>query len=434
MKHLFATAFVFLLCSVVVIAQPAEQLVKVRITPDSPSWTYGIGASVTFKIEILRNSIHVPNSSVTIEYGPEMMDPVMRENRLLKEGVSSLVIPGMKVPGFLRVTVTAYIDGKSYEGLCTVGFDPDKIKVTAVEPTNFDSFWKNAIEENRRLPLDIRMDHQPLQSTEKVDVYHVSFQNYRSGWRIYGWLCLPKGEGKYPALLHLPGAGVWKLGADVENASKGVITLTIGIHGIPLTAPMECYESLRTGSLANYSWYGLDSRDNYFYKRVYLASLRAVDCLTSLPQYDGKWVAVEGNSQGGALSLVVAGMDTRIRACVAHHPALSDLTGYLYGRAGGWPHIFKGADPKSERTRILTETLGYYDVVHFARRISATTLFVGGYNDKTCPPTSFWAAYNSITSSKSFALVPETGHWIYPEQREELNQFLMNVLFFNSHR
>lgn len=126
MKNLFATTFVFLFYSLVCIAQPAEQLVKVRITPDSRSWTYTIGETVKCKIEILKNSTLLPNTSVTIEYGPEMMTPIKRETRLLKEGSSTLVIPGLKTPGFLRMTVIANVNGKNYEGLCTVGFADDK--------------------------------------------------------------------------------------------------------------------------------------------------------------------------------------------------------------------------------------------------------------------------------------------------------------------
>lgn len=36
-------------------------------------------------------------------------------------------------------------------------------------------------------------------------------------------------------------------------------------------------------------------------------------------------VIAQGGSQGGALALITAGLDERVTACVANHPALSDM-------------------------------------------------------------------------------------------------------------
>jgi hypothetical protein len=44
-----------------------------------------------------------------------------------------------------------------------------------------------------------------------------------------------------------------------------------------------------------------------------------------------------------------------------------------------------------------------------------------GFNDETCPPTSMYAAYNVISAPKELFIVPETGHWTYPEQRDKFN-------------
>ncbi len=54
-----------------------------------------------------------------------------------------------------------------------------------------------------------------------------------------------------------------------------------------------------------------------------------------------KNVIAQGGSQGGALALIAAGLDERVTACVANHPALSDMAGYKAGRAGGYPHFLE---------------------------------------------------------------------------------------------
>ena len=96
-------------------------------------------------------------------------------------------------------------------------------------------------------------------------------------------------------------------------------------------------------------------------KRVYLACVRSIDLLTSLPEWDGKNVIVQGGSQGGALALVTAGLDQRVTACVANHPALSDMAGYKAGRAGGYPHFFRNTVDMDTPEKI--RTMAYYDEV-----------------------------------------------------------------------
>jgi len=55
-------------------------------------------------------------------------------------------------------------------------------------------------------------------------------------------------------------------------------------------------------------------------------------------------------------------------------------------------------------------------------------MYSWGFNDDVCPPTSMYAAYNVIAANKSLYLVPETGHWTYPEQTEKLNNWLVEKL------
>lgn len=114
------------------------------------------------------------------------------------------------------------------------------------------------------------------------------------------------------------------------------------------------------GAENGYLTYGLDNRDNYYMRRVYLACIRCIDFLTALPEWDGKNVIVQGASQGGALALVTAALDKRVTLCAASHPALSDMAAYRAGRADGYPHFskIKGMDtPEKERPWPITMSL-----------------------------------------------------------------------------
>jgi cephalosporin-C deacetylase len=112
----------------------------------------------------------------------------------------------------------------------------------------------------------------------------------------------------------------------------------------------------------------------------------------------------------------------------AYYPALSDLTGFLIGRAGGWPHLFNKDNVNSESAKEKIKTAGYYDVVNFARLLKVPGMYSWGYNDETCPPTSMHAAYNVITAPKSLFLAENTGHWMYPEQRANMESWLRTQL------
>jgi cephalosporin-C deacetylase len=409
------------------LAQPVERLVKVIVAPDHTNWTYKPGEKVKFTISILKSGNPVQNASVRYEIGPEKMPATTKETKTLSTGTLTLDGGTLKSPGFLRCIAIATVDGEEYRGLGTAGFDPDKIQPTVANPSEFDQYWTKAKQELAKVPLDARLTLIPERCTETVNVYHVNLQNHQNS-RLYGILAMPKKEGKYPALLHVPGAGVRPYYGDIANAERGIITLQIGIHGVPVTMPQEVYDNLRFGGLNGYQNYNLDDPDRFYYKRVYLGCVRANDFLTGLPQFDGTNLAVTGGSQGGALSIVTAALDSRVKWLGAFYPALSDVTGYLHGRAGGWPHYFTGGGLEFNNTPKKIETAGYYDVVNFARRVKVPGHYSWGFNDETCPPTSMYAAYNMISAPKDLFLALDTGHWTYPEQRENMNDWLLKHL------
>jgi cephalosporin-C deacetylase len=409
--------------SINALSQAGTSLIKVIISPDHKDWTYKLNEEAKFSVQVLKYGNLVENVTIDYETGPEALPDVKKEGVLLKNGKTEFS-GTMKVPGFYRVRAWAVVDGKRYEGLATAGFEPEKIQPTVKDPVDFDSFWSNAIAEARKINLDPRITLMPERCTSTVNVYQVSFQNEIYGSRIYGMLAVPKAPGKYPAILKVPGAGIRPYAGDARTAALGVIVLEIGIHGIPVNLDIQVYSDLASGALYSYNSIRMNNRDAFYYKRVYLGCVKAIDFIFTLPEFNGTDIAVTGGSQGGALTIVTAGLDKRIKKMAALYPALCDNTGYLNKRAGGWPHYFKNAEPKPGEV----ETLGYYDVVNFARRVTAPGFYTWGYNDLTCPPTSMYSAYNVITAPKELQIFQETGHWTFPEQNEIVNNWLIKQL------
>ncbi|HEX2968254.1 MAG TPA: acetylxylan esterase, partial [Bacteroidales bacterium] len=241
---LFLTLFAFNL-----ISQSNTGLVKVIIAPDHKDWIYKTGEQAKFSVQVLKYGNLLDNVTIDYETGPEMLPDTKKEGVVLKNGRTEFT-GTMKTPGFYRVRVWAVVDGRRYEGLATAGFEPEKIQPTVKEPDDFDEFWNNAIAEARKISLDPKITLLPERCTSEANVYHVNFQNDAIGSRIYGILCVPKKTGKYPAILRVPGAGIRPYSGDSKTAGQGIITLEIGIHGIPVTLDQQVYNDLNGGALS----------------------------------------------------------------------------------------------------------------------------------------------------------------------------------------
>lgn len=396
------------------------QLIQVLVTPNKADWTYGANEEISFTVSVIKNQ--VPGKDIVVNYtiGWEKMKPLQAGQMTLKKPAETIGKPiKVKEAGFIRCEVKYTYDGQEYRGIATAGITPQLIQPTQANPSDFMAFWNKEINALNKIPLDSKLTLLQNKSTSTVDVYHVNFQNINNS-RVYGILARPKKEGKYPAILQVPGAGIRPYEGMIQQAEQGFVTLQIGIHGIPVTNEAELYQSLSSGALRNYPFFNLDNRDEYYYKRVYLGCIRAVDFLSSLPDVNKDNLVVWGGSQGGALAIVTAGLDKRIKHLVAIYPALSDLTGYLHNRAGGWPHMFNQQNSDYMVTDIKIKNSAYYDVVNFARQISVPGFYTWGYNDETCPPTSYYSAYNLINAPKDLYLVPETGHWTFLEQQTKI--------------
>ena len=399
----------------------------VTVTPDHKDWNYKVGEQAVFTVNVLKSGTLVDNASISYEMGPEMY-PTEKKQMTLKDGTAKIK-GGMKNPGFYRLTVTAHINGKEYRGMCTAAFSPEKIQPTAQCPADFDEFWKTTIGKARETALNPTFEFLPERSNNEVKTYHVSFQNDQWGRRVYGILNVPAKAGKYPALLRVPGAGVRPYTGDQWFASKGVIVLEIGIHGIPVTNEQSYYDQIFSAALANYWEHGTNNREQNYYKHVITGCIRSIDFieqLTTDAQWDGKNLAVTGSSQGGFLSLATTGLDKRVSCYGAVHAAMCDYEAALSDVACGWPHYFYWDKTNIDKRQV--EQSRYYDGVNFARRITVPGYFSFGYNDDVVPPTTAYGTYNIVKAEKTLSPYQMTGHYWYQEQWDEWNAFLLKQL------
>lgn len=388
--------------------------------PDHPDWIYRTGEKAKIKISLFKYGIPQDGITVNYETGSELMPSDKTGSIVLKNGKAEINIGTLDKPGFRDCIFSVMINGRKYSHHVKVGFSPDKIKPYTEMPDGFMDFWKNNIKEASEFPLKYTKEKAEEYCTEKIDCYLIKLQLNNRGQAVYGYLFYPKNAKpeSCPVVLSPPGAGIKTIKEPLRHkyyAEEGFIRLEFEIHGLNPTMSEEQFKEISNafnGKENGYLTNGLDNKDNYYMKRVYLSCLRCIDLLTSLPEWDGKNVIVQGGSQGGALAMITAGLDKRVTACVVNHPALSDMAGYMAGRTGGYPHFFRtrGMDTKEK-----LETMSYYDVVNFARLIKAATFMTWGFNDNTCPPTTSYAVYNTLECSKEALITPINEHWTSEE-------------------
>lgn len=379
--------------------------------PDHSDWLYEVGDSAVISVQLYHYGMPADGVTVRYQIGDDMLPADSEGELTLNDGKASINIGTMSKPGFKDLRLTADFNGFKTVHHVKVGFSPEKLRPFVGEPDDFVDFWNKSVAEDKKFPLTYTVEPVDKYTTDKMTCQLVCLQTTPSGKSMYGYLFIPKGGGKYPAVLTPPGAGVKTIKDPMIHryyGEGGVIRLETEIHGLHPELSEEEFAAERKVR-GDYLSFGLDDPDDYYMKDVYLGCRRFLDLLTSLPEWDGKNLFTQGGSQGGALAITTAMLDDRVTGCVANHPALSDMTGYLGDKTGGYPHHFR--KNKTDATPAKIRTLEYYDVVNFARHLKCPVRMTWGFNDNTCPPTTSYEVYNVITTPKEALLTPINEHW-----------------------
>lgn len=420
---------VLTLCMLAVAGVAQSKLPNYVLFTSAPTHNeYKLGEKAVIRIMATEAGRNVDGVEVSFEAGQDNLSPDTTGTARFVDGMCLVDIGTMNKPGFRRCKFKFFVNNQSYTDQVTVGFATADIRPTVTEPKDFDAFWKKTLREAAKVPMDITLTDDPAHTNDSVESKMIRFQNYKKGIYIYGYLTRPRDGKKHPVMLRVPGAGVKKVEFERSYSKEGYIVLSIGVNGIPADATDSVINQFKK-EIGDYWVKGLDSRENYYYRRIYCALVRGIDILTSQPDWNGQDVAVYGGSQGGALSMVAAGLDPRVTMVTACYPALCDIGGYMRGTTGGWPNIGKSGKVNVDvPTETWLNTVSYYDVSLFARRIKAPGCYIFGYNDGTCSPTSTRGAINSVPAEKTIITTPYSGHWRYPEVAQQAIEWARELL------
>ncbi|MCR2801819.1 acetylxylan esterase [Microbacterium sp. zg-Y818] len=283
------------------------------------------------------------------------------------------------------------------------------------EPRDFDDFWTRTLTASRAAGGEAT--RRPVDTPFTVfDVYDVTFPGY-DGEPVRAWLTLPRGvTGPLPAVVEYNGYGGGR-GLPGERstwASAGYAHLFMDTRGQGSAwgSGGDTPDPHGSGPAANgFMTRGIDSPETYYYRRVFTDAVRAVDAVRSFPEVDPARVSVTGGSQGGGITLAVAGLCDGLVAAMPDVPFLCH-----FERAVG----LTDSDPYQEVVRYLSvhrgaeervfETLSYFDGVSFARRATASALFSVALMDPVCPPSTVYAAFNHYSGDKRIEVYTHNQH------------------------
>lgn len=282
------------------------------------------------------------------------------------------------------------------------------------EPADFDAFWERTLVEARATDATATVTpvHAPFTG---IRVFEVRLPGF-DGAPIGAWLLVPDAPRPAPAIVHFQGYG-GERGLPHEWlawASAGYVTLTVDTRGQGAHRSSGSGTPDPVGSepaVPGFLTRGIEDPETFYYRRVFTDSVRAVDFLLTRPEVDPERIVVAGVSQGGGISLAVAGLHPAVAACLPDVPFLCH-----FERAVG----LTDAEPYVEVVRYLrahrqsdaavARTLSYFDGVSFAARATAPALFSVALHDEICPPSTVFAAYNAYAGPKDIVVYPFNGH------------------------
>lgn len=385
-------------CAIAFATAPAiaNQLV---LTPFKPGGIYARGETAGWTVTPAEPAAAAKTYRYTIK---KNNFDVIKTGSLELNGGQARIEVAIDEPAMLYVEVDDD-DATTPPQVVGAAIAPTELKPSLPAPKDFDRFWQQKIKALRAVPANPVLTPKPSGNPD-VEYYTIRMDHI-GGKHIHGQLAKPKRPGKFPAMAIFQWAGgPYPLQREwvTERAAEGWLAINIEPHDVLPDQPKEYYDALPS-ELKQYHTIGRTDRNESYFLQMYLADIRAVDYLASLPEWDGKTLLVTGISMGGQQSLCTAALHPKVTHLIVHVPAGADTHAPLYGRAPGYPN-WPTDDPR------VLETSRYFDTVNCAQRIKIPSLVSMGFLDTITPPHGIFIAFNQIRGYKQAVPLVDAAH------------------------
>lgn len=283
------------------------------------------------------------------------------------------------------------------------------------EPADFDEFWAGTLAEARAAGGQGRLEPARTPVTELV-VEDLTFTGF-GGEPVRAWVTRPRREGPLPAVVEYVGynGGRGLPGERMLWAAAGYVHVVMDTRGqgSGWGSGGATPDPHGAGPSLGFITRGIEDRATYFYRRVFTDAVRLVETVAGLPFVDATRVAVTGGSQGGGISLAVAGLaGDAVRACLPDVPFLCHFRRAVeLTPAAPFTEVTQYLSVHRDAVERVFSTLSYFDGVAFARRATAPALFSVALMDEIVLPSTVYAAFHAYgATDRSIEVYPYNGH------------------------
>ena len=403
-------------CLALFLSAAVSAQTKINVTLDHEDAMYKCNEQAVFTVTVLNGeAVHKEGKAIVRLSNDGLTTISTKEVDLAAE--NPFTITGtMEKPGVLSLDVDVAAQPKKLHKVFGAAFDPFNIQPGAPEPKDFMEFWLDEFRKYGSMQFNPELTPLPRLTNDKVEGFKVSFP--APSGKIYGFLTVPKAPGQYPAIVSVPGAGP---GATSAPMLEDFVFLELNVHtydpDIPGKTINDSYKEVNQGGMYMYKNIP-DHEKTYFHHSVIGINL-AVAWLAFHEKVARGCIGYHGSSQGGAFGFIIGGMNPAVCAFVCNVPAMCDHLGYKQGRLAGWPQFCRQMKNSPE----IEAMAQYYDAMNFAAHIrgNVPVRVIVGLADRTCSPSSVYAAYNRIPSSdKKITSEVGMGHECWPSYSKEI--------------
>ncbi|MBR3649127.1 MAG: acetylxylan esterase [Victivallales bacterium] len=405
-----------LACLLTLAAAVAVAQTKISVTLDHADAMYDCNEQAVFTVTVMNGDQLHKAGKAAVRLSNDGLTTISTKEVDLAAENPFTVVGTMEKPGILSLDVDVAAQPKKLHKVFGAAFEPLKIQPGAPCPGDFKDYWDREALLPRNFSLDPQLTPLPRLTNDKVEGFKVSFA-IPSG-RIYGFLTVPKAPGKYPAIVSVPGAGP---GATSAPMLEDFVYLVMNVHtydpDIPGKTINESYKEVNEGGM--YMYKNIPDREKTYFHHGVVGIHNAVRWLARHEKVIPFCIGYHGSSQGGAFGFILGGLNNQITALVCNVPAMCDHLGYKQGRLAGWPQFCRQLKNSPE----IEEMAQYYDAMNFASIIPSyiPVRVIVGLADRTCSPSSVYAAYNRIRSpDKQIIGEVGMGHEVWPSYHRQI--------------
>jgi cephalosporin-C deacetylase len=271
-------------------------------------------------------------------------------------------------------------------------------------PEDFGDFWNATVAEARSVGGKAEIVKAET-SLRVIETFDVTFPGF-GGHPVKGWLIVPtQRQGPLPLVVQYIGygGGRGQPHDQLHWAASGYAYFRMDTRGQGSAWSVGDTPD-PVGSTASFPGFmtrGVLDRNDYYYRRLLTDCVRAIDAMVELPFVDSDRIAVCGDSQGGGMSIAVAGLDPRVKATMPDVPFLCDFPRAVrVAFREPYTEIAQFLAQQRDKKAKVFETLAYFDCVNFGKQAKARALFSVGMMDEVCPPSTVYAAFNAYAGEK----------------------------------